>query len=74
MAQLHFYVGQEIEDELRRRAKLEGLTLSRFIAELVQREIGTGWPEGYFEEVAGAWSGPALERGDQGTAEVRDVL
>ena len=74
MAQLHFYVAQEIEDELRRRARLEGLSLSRYLAELVQRQIASGWPDGYFEEVAGGWNGPALERGDQGTAEARDAL
>jgi hypothetical protein len=74
MAQLHFYVPSEVEDQLRRRADAAGLTLSRYIAQIVRKEIGSGWPDGFFEEVAGGWSGPAQERGDQGTAEVRDRL
>ncbi len=74
MAQLHFYVPSEVEDQLRHRAEAAGLTLSRYIAQIVRREIGGGWPDGFFEEVAGGWNGPTLERADQGTAEVRDLL
>lgn len=74
MAQLHFYVPAPVESELRKRAKASGLSLSRYLAELVQREIVDEWPEGFFEQVVGGWSGPPLERPEQGTPEVRDPL
>lgn len=38
------------------------MSVSRFLAEVVRRDIGTGWPEGYFEEVVGGWRGEPLER------------
>lgn len=56
MPQLHFYVPKEIADEIKRRAELRGITLSRYVAELVQQEMGGGWPEGWFEEVDGGWT------------------
>ena len=31
-----------------------------------------GWPEGFFERVAGAWKGEPLRREDQGEYEARD--
>jgi hypothetical protein len=33
-----------------------------------------GWPVGFFEETAGAWSGEPLDRGEQGTYERREEL
>ena len=62
MPQLHFYVPKEIADEIRRRAEVRGITLSRYVAELVQQEIGGGWPDGYFRRVVGRWSCEPLER------------
>lgn len=74
MPQLHLYVPEEVASAVRRKADQEGLSVSRYLAHLVRREIGRGWPEGYFEEVVGGWHGEALERPPQGTLETRDVL
>lgn len=51
MPQLHFYVPKEIAEEIERRAELRGITLSRYVAELVQQEMGGDWPDGWFEDV-----------------------
>ena len=74
MAQIHFYVPDEIEQVIRQQAKSQGMTLSRFVAELVRRSIATGWPEGYFDQVIGGWQGEPLERSDQGSFERRTEL
>ena len=74
MAQLHFYVPDEVATEIRRRAAALGLTTSRFIADLVSRELGGGWPPGFFERVAGSWEGDPLERPEQLPFEDREPL
>ena len=33
-----------------------------------------GWPDGFFEEVAGGWQGGQLVREDQGEYEIREEL
>jgi len=72
--QLHLYVPAELGEQIRRRAAARGLTVSRYLAELVQRDVGGGWPEHYFEEVVGAWKGEPLKRPEQGVVERRDEL
>lgn len=65
MPQLHLYVPEETAERLRQRAKSRNMSLSRYLAEVVQREVQSGWPEGYFEEVIGGWVGEPLERPEQ---------
>ena len=74
MAQLHLYGLENEAAQLRARARSKGLTLSRYLAALVHRELASGWPEGYFEEVIGGWKGEPLERPPQGEAERRNPL
>lgn len=74
MAQIHFYVPSRIETELRQRAEARGLSLSRYVAEMVTHDLGAEWPEGYFEEVVGGWQGEPLVRPPQGEPERRDEL
>jgi len=76
MAQLHFYVPDEIERRLRERANKAGVSLSRYLAELVKSQAGEPeeWPEGYFEQVFGGWQGERLERAPQGDYETRRGL
>jgi len=60
---MHMYVNDETAAEIRYNAKVRGLSVSRYLAELVSRELGSQWPEGYFEEVIGSWQGDVpLER------------
>ncbi|MCX6595598.1 MAG: hypothetical protein NTV70_04455 [Acidobacteria bacterium] len=73
MPQLNFYVPQSTADELKRRAKVRKLPVSRYIAEIVSKDVRTGWPPGYFESFAGKWIGD-LERPDQGVLEEIEPL
>jgi hypothetical protein len=57
MPQLHFYVPNEVAEKLRERAKARGLSLSKYLADIVSQEVAQGWPEAYFEEVVGSWVG-----------------
>jgi hypothetical protein len=63
MSQLHFYVSDEIEAQIRIQAKRAKLTLSKYLAELVKRETGAQnqWPVGYFE-LFDAWQGESQTR------------
>jgi hypothetical protein len=74
MAQMHFYVPDPIAKQLRARAKTLGLTVSRYLAAVVRKEVGEGWPEGYFEEVVGHWEGEPLLRPPQAAYEDRKAL
>ena len=69
--QMHCYVSEETAKAIRARAEARGVPVSRYLAELVQREVGGGWPEGYFEAVVGRWQGDAPTRPDQGEVEAR---
>ena len=66
MTQLHCYVPDDIAQQVQRRASQAGLSLSRYLAELVKRDLNTnkGWPEGYFDNF-GQWEGAPLERPEQ---------
>ena len=73
MAQLHFYVPDEIEARIRNKASQAKLPLSRYLANLVKQEAGqpSQWPVGYFEQVFGQWQGEPLVRPSQGEYEER---
>ncbi len=72
MPQLNFYVPQSTADELKRRAKVRKLPVSRYIAEIVSKDVKTGWPPGYFESTFG--SIPDLERPEQWPYEERGPI
>ncbi|NDU87922.1 MAG: hypothetical protein G3I09_07085 [Ferrovum sp.] len=63
MAQLHCYVPEELAKQAHHKATQSGLSLSRYLAELVRRDASpcAGWPEGYFD-IFGKWEGAPLER------------
>ena len=65
MAQLNFYVPDDTEAEVRRRAKAQGVSTSAYLATLLKRELGAqnDWPTGFFEKVVGSWQGdfPEIE-------------
>jgi hypothetical protein len=74
MPQLHFYVSDELAEKIRQRAKASRLSVSKYLAGLIKKEVGSGWPEGYFETVVGGWKGEPLERPPQGELETRHDL
>ena len=53
MPQLHFYVPEAVAEQIKRRAAQAGQPVSRYVAELVMRDAGHGWPAGYFENITG---------------------
>jgi len=75
MSQLHFYVPDEIEAQIRLKAKQANLPLSKYLAGLVKRETGTQnqWPEGYFE-LFEAWEGEPQTRPTELSLETRHKL
>jgi hypothetical protein len=74
MPQLHLYVSKEIAAEVKRRADRRGISTSRYLAEMVRREVADEWPDGFFDEVIGGWQGAPLRRAEQLPFEQRDEL
>ena len=72
MPQLHCYVPEAIAHQAQRRAAQAGLSLSRYLSELVKRDAGASasWPEGYFD-IFGKWEGTPPERPPQPPLEAR---
>ena len=70
MPQLHCYVKEELADKLQEKARHANLSTSKYLALLVEKEVQSQWPEGYFD-LFGSWNGGALERAPQGEYENR---
>lgn len=71
MSQLHFYVPDQVEARIRARAEQAHMSVSKYLAELVKREVADGWPEGYADAVLGKWQGEPLRRESEGDFEQR---
>ncbi|MBP9503344.1 MAG: hypothetical protein KBF17_14380 [Candidatus Promineofilum sp.] len=74
MPQLHLYIPDDLAERIQREAQSADMSVSRYLAELVRREMSPDWPEGYFDEVVGGWVGEALKRPPQGNLEQREPL
>lgn len=74
MPQLHFSVSEDIAEKVRSRALHSNMTVSRYLADIISKEVGDGWPPGFFDQVAGSWQGPPLKRLPQGEYESREQL
>ena len=72
MPQLHAYVPKRLADRVAARARSRGVAVSRYLADLIRRDVELGWPDGYFDRVAGGWQGAPLRRAPQGRAEARE--
>jgi hypothetical protein len=72
MSQLHFYVPDEIEAQIRLQAKRAKLTLSKYLADIVKRETDAQnqWPAGDFE-LFDAWQGEPQTRPPELNLETR---
>lgn len=73
MAQLHFYIPDAIAESIKMKAEHAHLSVSKYLAELVKREVADKWPENYFDNF-GQWEGEALQRPSQGEFEQRESL
>ncbi len=67
MTRLNLTFPDDVADELKRRAADAGLSVSKYVRELLDGESESEWPEGF----AGGWSGDRLERPEQGAFENR---
>jgi len=74
MAQVHCYVPDDVASKLSKKAKKSHLSVSKYLARLVKKDIASEWPPGYFEQVFGQWEGERLQRPEQGDYERRDML
>jgi len=73
MAQLHCYVPDEIAAKFHQKAKHAHLSVSKYLASIIKKEIASKWPDNYFE-LFGSWEGKPLERAGQGDYEQRQEL
>jgi hypothetical protein len=74
MPQLHLYVAEDVASLVRQRARARRMTVSGYLADLVRREVASGWPSGFFDDVVGGWAGRPLRRPRQGHFERREKL
>ena len=70
MPQLHCYVQDELAKKLQEKAKQAHLSVSKYLALLIEKEVENQWPKGYFE-LFGRWKGETLERPVQDDFEQR---
>jgi hypothetical protein len=70
MPQLHCYVSDELAEKLREKARKSHLSISRYLALLVEQGVENRWPGGYFD-LFGEWKGDPIERPPQGDYEQR---
>ena len=71
MPQLYFYVSDDIAKKIKARAAKVKLPISRYVADLVKRDVGQGWPEDYFERIAGVTEGSTIRYEPSGPPEER---
>lgn len=74
MPQLHLYLKKDVAEEVKKRARAKGVSLSSYLAELVQSQVIDRWPDKFFAKVVGGWKGEPLTRPDQMEPEARDEL
>ncbi len=70
MSQLHCYVPDEMAKKLQAKAEQAHLSVSKYLALLIERDVKNHWPESYFE-LFGGWQGGPLNRPDQDVYEDR---
>jgi len=71
MTQLHCYVPDDVASKLQKKAQQAHLSVSKYLAFLVKKEVENQWPEDYFE-LFGSWEGTPLERPVQNDYEQRE--
>ena len=58
MAHLNLYLPDDWAKRVRNQAKRRGLSLSAYIAELIQQPSPRGrWPKDFFTKIVGSWKG-----------------
>lgn len=70
MSQLHCDVPDELARKLEEKAKRVKMPVSKYLVQLIKRDVEKQWPKGYFD-CFGGWQGGPLERPKQGEYEQR---
>ena len=65
MPQLYFSVDKETAAELTRQAANEHVSLSRYLARVLKREIRGAWPGSYLSDVVGSCASDPLHEPDE---------
>ena len=71
MPQVHCYLNDTLAKRLQEKARHQHISVSKYIASLIEKDVGNQWPEGFFETVFGGWEGK-LVRPEQGEFEERE--
>jgi hypothetical protein len=71
MTQLYCEVPESLARQVEQKAGEVHLSVSEYLANLIERDVGEGWPESYFEQFGG-WQGALLERPEQDDYEQRE--
>ncbi len=61
MTQIYLSVDQRTATELAARAAAKGQSLSKYLADIVRREVAEQWPDGYLRAVVGSCAADPLE-------------
>lgn len=73
MPQLYTSVPKSLAARVTARAKARGVAVSRYLADLIRRDVELGWPDGFFDRVVGGWKGTSLRRAHQCRPEDRET-
>jgi len=73
MAQLHFYIPDSVAESVKAKAEHAHLSVSKYLAELVKREVANQWSENYFDNF-GQWEGETLQGPVQDALEQRETF
>jgi hypothetical protein len=69
MGQVTLYLDEETETRLRKAAKQEGLSVSKWVGKLIRRKTSREWPQ-EIADFAGTWSDfPTVDELRRDTAE-----
>ena len=73
MPRIHFDLSDSLAGRLQEKAGQARLSVAKYVALLVEKDVQDRWPPGYFE-VFGGWQVAPLERPEQGEFEQRGRL
>ena len=49
MPQMHLYLSEELAANVKEKAARLGISSSKYMANIIKKELSSDWPEGYFE-------------------------
>jgi len=49
MPQVSLYIDQDALEIARRNARIENVSLSKYVSQVLSRSLDSGWPDGYWD-------------------------